>query len=596
MNAERLLEVYEQISEAPDAIARLRQFVLDLAVRGKLVAQNASDEPASKQLDRIALEKARLVKAKQIRKPKALPEKEALQIPFATPEGWSWACIDELSPRSLTDGDWIEKKDQAEDGGVRLIQLADVGVGSFLNKSSRFITSETEVRLNCTRLSEGDILIARLPNPIGRACIFPELEQPAITAVDVAILRPDGNISADYIVVAVNSPPTRDQIEAYGKGATRFRVSTGHLKTVLIPVPPLAEQHRIAAKVDELMALCDRLEAARKTREEVRDKLTAASLARLTATNTTGQAEPAKVGTGSASGTATTEDDFPTHAAFTLEALPALTTRPDQIKTLRQTILNLAVRGKIVEQDPADEPVSDLISHMTKIRAAERRRKGSFEQISGRDLPFELPRGWAPVRFGEVFSIRTGFAFKSSTYSKEGLLIFRVVNFSRDGTFDLSDVKFFPETLLDDKIKSFLLEEGEILMVMVGGTIGKTTRVTQEILPALLNQNMWRIQSYGRTLSNDYEYLLIRTINQEVDSVTASTHGHFAMSDYEQKPIAIPPLAEQHRIVAKVDALMALCDRLEAALTTAETTRTRLLEALLHDALNPAADTLEAAE
>ena len=137
------------------------------------------------------------------------------------------------------------------------------------------------------------------------------------------------------------------------------------------PLPPLAEQHRIVAKVDELMALCDRLEEARKTREEKsRDKLTAASLAHLTAPDTT-------------------PEDFPAHARFALEALPSLTTRPDQIKTLRQTILNLAVRGKLVEQDPADEPALHILA---KISAA--RQKKRSVKLGNADLPFSLPAGW----------------------------------------------------------------------------------------------------------------------------------------------------------------------------------------------------------
>ena len=194
MNAERLMALYERVAEAPDAITRLRRFILDLAVRGKLVPQDTNDEPASELLKRIAKEKARLVKVGEIRKPKALSPLEDYDLPFELPVGWATAPLDQLSPRSLSDGDWIETKDQSEDGGVRLIQLADVGAGEFLNKSARYITEETEVRLNCTRLVPGDILIARLPNPIGRACIFPDIGQPAITAVDVAILRPDENV------------------------------------------------------------------------------------------------------------------------------------------------------------------------------------------------------------------------------------------------------------------------------------------------------------------------------------------------------------------------------------------------------------------
>lgn len=201
--ADHLLALYDRVAEAEDAIPRLRRFVLDLAVRGKLVEQDPTDEPAAELLKRIAKEKARLVKAGEIRKPKAAPRDITEEtFPFSMPQGWALSSDDALSPLSLVDGDWIETKDQAENGGVRLIQLADVGVGAFLDKSNRFVTEETEIRLNCTRLEIGDVLIARLPNPIGRACVFIGVGQPAITVVDVAILRPDENVCRDFVVLA----------------------------------------------------------------------------------------------------------------------------------------------------------------------------------------------------------------------------------------------------------------------------------------------------------------------------------------------------------------------------------------------------------
>ena len=126
------------------------------------------------------------------------------------------------------------------------------------------------------------------------------------------------------------------------------RVTTRDFAQSPFPLPPLAEQHRIVAKVDELMALCDRLEAARASREATRDRLAAASLARLNAPD---------------------PDTFQDDARFALDALPALTTRPDQIKQLRQTILNLAVRGKLVPQDPNDEPASELLKRIAKEKA-----------------------------------------------------------------------------------------------------------------------------------------------------------------------------------------------------------------------------------
>lgn len=620
MNAERLLELYEQISEAPDAIARLQRFVLDLAVRGKLVEQDAADEPALEALERIAAKKTQLIASKEIKKPRSLPPNDPKQWPFDLPPSWTWARIDELSPHSLTDGDWIESKDQDPDGSVRLIQLADVGVGKFIDKSSRYITNETEVRLNCTRLKAGDVLIARLPNPIGRACVFPNIGQTAITAVDVAILRHDANMARDFSVIALNSAPTRAQIEAYGKGTTRFRVSTGHLKTVLIPVPPLAEQHRIVAKVDELMALCDRLEEARKTREETRDKLTAATLARLTApeapvaSETDGtnapsgaapnHAKPENAETGPLSGTATVQpSDFPTHARFAIETLPALTSRPDQIKSLRQTILNLAVRGKLVEQDPADEPASVQLTRIEVAKAEQNTRKNGRSRGLPRteeETTTNLPLGWSKVSLADVaISMRYGTSVKCGQDQSQTPVL-RIPNVS-GGRISLDDMKYGP--LKEKEQLDLALNEGDLLMIRSNGSlpiVGRSAVVTKDAFGMSFAGYLVRLRSLPAELSTTYIWMALNSqlVRDQIELPIRSAVGlkNVNLTEFGNLSFWLPPLAEQHRIVAKVDALMALCDRLETALTTADTTRTRLLEALLHEALEPATDIMEAAE
>jgi type I restriction enzyme S subunit len=255
---------------------------------------------------------------------------------------------------------------------------------------------------------------------------------------------------------------------------------------------------------------------------------------------------------------------------------------PNAIPRLRQFILDLAVRGKLVEQDPSEEPACELLKRIRVAKAALSGRNCGLSTVSMCDKPLAEPSGWLWVRVGDIFSIRTGFAFKSATYSDKGTLVFRVTNFNRDGCFDLSDSVYFPTEKIDEKISKYLLQRGEVIMVMVGGTIGKTTIVNETILPALLNQNMWRIRSFGALMSNRFEYLIIRAINQRIQNATQSTHGHFAMSDYELKIIPLPPLAEQYRIVAKVDELMALCDRLEETQKERERRRDRLTAASVH--------------
>ena len=168
----------------------------------------------------------------------------------------------------LCDGDWIEKKDQDVRGKVRLIQLADIGDGEFKDKSSKYITLETAERLHCTFLEKGDILIARLPEPLGRACIFP-LEGAYITAVDIAILRiKDISINPQYIMYLINSSTFRSQIKQYESGTTRKRISRKNLEKIEFSLPNLEIQNRIVARIEELFSKFDKAVDTLKTTKE----------------------------------------------------------------------------------------------------------------------------------------------------------------------------------------------------------------------------------------------------------------------------------------------------------------------------------------
>ena len=165
----------------------------------------------------------------------------------------------------MTDGDWVESKDQDLNGDVRLIQLADIGDGVFLNKSRKYVTSETVEKLRCTLIKKEDVLIARMPDPLGRACVFPDLKQPAITAVDICIVRTRRNdINPDWLAYYLNSPGIRLQIQNQAQGATRARVPTGKLKKLVVQIPSITDQCRIAAR---LKAQLTEVEKARKAAE-----------------------------------------------------------------------------------------------------------------------------------------------------------------------------------------------------------------------------------------------------------------------------------------------------------------------------------------
>jgi type I restriction enzyme S subunit len=152
----------------------------------------------------------------------------------------------------IIDGDWVESKDQNPAGDVRLIQLADIGVGHFVDKSRRFMDGATADRLRCTDLRSGDILVARMPDPIGRACVFPGSDQRCVTVVDICIVRPCCDVADNrYLMHMINAPPFQQAIERHVKGSTRQRISRKNLETLAIPLPPLDEQRRIAAILDQ---------------------------------------------------------------------------------------------------------------------------------------------------------------------------------------------------------------------------------------------------------------------------------------------------------------------------------------------------------
>lgn len=162
----------------------------------------------------------------------------------------------------FVDGDWVESKDQDPDGDVRLIQLADVGDGVFVDKSARFLTSAKARELKCTFLERDDILVARMPDPLGRACVFPGDDRPCVTVVDVCIVRPGRATERRWLLHAINSSQFRRQIERHIKGATRQRISRTNLGSIELDVPPLDEQRRIAD-------ILDTADAIRRKRKEV---------------------------------------------------------------------------------------------------------------------------------------------------------------------------------------------------------------------------------------------------------------------------------------------------------------------------------------
>ena len=575
MNADRFLAHYERIADAPDAVPRLRKFILDLAVRGKLVEQDSTDDPASELLKRIAAEKARLVKAGKIRKPKIILTIPEGDVPFPLPVNWQWSQIADigvLSPRN-------DEDDHVQSSFIPMPLVASEYGLAVTHKVRRW----GEIKRGYTHFAEGDVGLAKITPCFenGKSTIFRNLTGGfGSGTTELHIVRPLF-VDPDYILVFLKCPHFIESgIPKMTGTAGQKRVPTEYFASSPFPLPPLAEQHRIVAKVDELMELCGGLEAARSEREATRGRLAAASLARLGAPDP----DPAK---------------FRVHAAFTLENLAPLTTRLGQIKTLRQTILNLAVRGTLVAQDSTDDPASELLKRIAAekarlVKAGKIRKPKIILTIPEGDVPFPLPVNWQWSQIADIGvlsprndeddHVQSSFIPMPLVASEYGLAVTHKVR--RWGEIKRGYTHFAEGDVGLAKITP-CFENGKstIFRNLTGGFGSGTTEL-----------------HIVRPLFVDPDYILVflkcpHFIESGIPKMTGTAGQKRVPTEYfASSPFPLPPLAEQHRIVAKVDELMELCDRLKASLATSDDTRRRTLEALLHDALAPASREMEAAE
>ena len=575
MNADILLKYFDRISEAPDAIPRLRRFILDLAVRGKLVEQDSRDEPAGKLLKRIQAEKAKTGIT-----PRRQGAKEGEKLgdlaawregDFEVPPSWErvqlgdvvqYGVIDKVdSNRKITPETWVLDLEDIEKDTSRLLERVT---------SSTRIFQSTKTAFRC-----GDVLFGKLRPYLNKVLVA---DTHGVCTTEIVPIRGYCGMVSEYVKLVLKSPLTMEKVGSLMYGMKMPRLGTSDAVLLNFPLPPLAEQQRIVAKVDELMALCDQLEAARNEREARRQRLTAASLQRLN--------QPADAAS------------LRADARFHLDNLTRLTTRPEQIKQLRQTILNLAVRGCLVAQDPQDEPASELLKRIALERAGlvklgRIRKEKPFVPVSAECVPFEAPRLWSWTKIGVAALFTEYGTSQQSHHSELGVAVLKMGDI-QDGKLLLGGQKKVPATI--DDLPALYLENRDLLYNRTNSAelVGKTGIY-------IGNDNEYTFASYlirirCSKLSTYPEYFnlamnspwfrhtqIIPHLKQQCGQ--ANVNGTIL----KNMLIPLPPLAEQRRIVARVDELMALCDQLEARLTTTATDSRRLLEAVLRDAIMPQA-------
>lgn len=561
---ELLEKHFDTAFASPDGIKKLRELILTLAMQGKLVPQDPNEQPASELLQEIEAEKQRLVKEGKIKKPQPLLLVTEEEKPYALPQGWEWVKLGTLAsykygktPPSKNPIYWM-----SEDGGFPWISISDLPIRGYVAETAKAVSAEAVSSVFKYEPIPAGSLLMSFKLSIGKT---------AITEVDAyhneAIISFIGlgqglKFWLFWVLYPVaNSGKSKKAI----KGSTLNSESIGDL---LVPLPPSAEQHRIVAKIDELMARCDELEKLRTAQQGARVTVHAAAIKQLL-----NIAEP---------------DQHLRAQAFLAEHFGELYTVKENVAELRKAILQLAVMGKLVPQDPNEQPASKLLE---KIEAAKQRlRKAgkikipkSLPQVTEEEQLYTLPQGWEWVRFGEMgYVIGGGTPSKSNPRLWNGSIPWvSPKDMKSDYIVDSQD-HIATDALYKSPVK--LIPESSLLMVVRGMILAHSFPTALTKTEVTINQDMKALCSYVEGMQ---EYLLTFTRGMKskfLSLVEYSTHGTCRIDSEKllMSVVALPPKQEQERILRRVDILMVMCDELEKRVEETRACQIKLLDALVH--------------
>lgn len=556
-------------------IKKLRELILELAVRGKLLPQNPNDEPASVLLEKVADEKSRLVKEGQLKKSKPLPRISDDEKIFELPKGWEASRLGDIVEivRGVT-FPGSEKSKNPEPGRIACLRTSNVQHEiewddllyirpSFVNRDDQYIF-KNDIVMSMANSRE---LVGKV------ALIKNEPKTKTSFGGFLSVIRPY-LILPSYLMILLRSPTSRESIIGAASQTTNIaNISLAKLNPHIVCIPPLAEQHRIVAKVDELMLLCDQLE--QQTEASIDAHATLAEVLLATLTDSADANELAQ------------------NWARVSEYFDSLFTTKQSIEALKQTVLQLAVMGKLVPQNTADEPATVLLENIAKeknqlIKDKKIKKQKLLPPITDEEKPFELPDGWEWCCLGTLTTIRGGKRLPKGqqlTTKKTPYIYIRVTDM-RNGSIREDDIHYISEEI-QSKISNYIITQEDIYMTIVGATIGKCGLVPYKFDGMNLTENAARITPFYGVEKNYLFKCLDSSFAQKqfFDKTKQVGVQKMALNRLSSTKIPFPPLAEQHRIVAKVDELMTICDQLKDQLQESQVTQIQLTDALTEKAL-----------
>ncbi|CAI0913196.1 restriction endonuclease subunit S [Serratia quinivorans] len=555
-------------------IKKLRELILELAVRGKLVPQDPNDEPASELLKRIASEKAELVKQGKIKKQKPLPEIGEDEKPFELPVGWEWVRLGEIcevkgGKRLPTGHSYAENVTP-----YVYIRVTDMKNGTIKNDDLCYINEETRNVISKYTISKRDLYIT-IAGTIGQVGLVPSrFDGMNLTenAAKICVFLTNRIWLKDII----SSGFLKNQFLERANTLAQPKLALNQISESVLPLPPLQEQEHVISKINDLMSLCDQLEQQSLTSLDAHQQLVETLLSTLTDSQNAEEL---------AENWARISQHFDT--LFTTEA---------SIDALKQTILQLAVMGKLVQQDPNDEPASELLKCIEQeksqlVKEGKIKKQKPLPPVSNEEKPFELPEGWEWCRLETITELITkGSSPKwqgvSYTDNPNDVLFITSENV---GSFKiLLDSEKYVEKKFNEIEPRSILTRNDILMNIVGASIGRTAIFNMN-RNANINQAVCLIRVINNSMLLSY---LLNFFNSDIclsymfDKQVDNARANLSMGNIAKFVLPIPPLNEQKRIVEHIDNLMSICDKLQSHLQSAQQTQLHLADALTDAALN----------
>lgn len=549
-----LLENFDLVATAPEGIAQLRKLILELAVRGMLVPQEPNDEPASALLLNIEREKARLIKKGEIKVGKTLPAISTADIPYDLPDGWEWVRLNQIATILMGQSPESSTYNKNKEGLPFFQGKSDFG--QFFPTTRTWCTDPQRVA------PAGSVLIS-VRAPVGPTNISTEI---SCIGRGLSALVPLGGITPMLLLFFIRA--FESEIAKLGFGSTFVAITKTDVECFLFPLPPLAEQARIVARVQELIKVLDHLQERENGTEKARKQTLLAMTQSLPKLPTP---EALAHGWGGFS-----------------ENLERLVRRAEDVKALRSMVLELAVRGKLVPQDPKEEPTTVLLG---KMEADKARLAKAGKTRAGKDLLgesegklFQLPESWAWVRLGVIASIKGGKRLpKGHFYAPVATQhVYIQVTNMKNGTIMDEHLKYIDEKTFSI-IRQYTISKDD-LYITIAGTIGQVGLVPEKFHLMNLTENAAKISTFNDGVNRRFLQMALTAegvSHQFEEKTNQLAQPKLALKRIEECFIPLPPLSEQTRIVSRVQELMEVLDRLEESLRLQEKVASRLGEAVV---------------